>query len=170
MFNDYQKQALKTAIKLELNYTLRGIAGETGEVLQKIWFTRTSTYDLEKELGDVFWYCAVSSWLLKEEGESYNFAKVCKSAKGSIFSLDDITRMLAVAALNLMEISKKIDRDGLTDTRKSAIIDVVGDMTYYLRYLINFYQLETSNVLNTNINKLADRKNRQKIQGDGDNR
>ena len=56
-FNYYQLKALETAInrngKNELFHLALGLAGETGEVMEKL------KEDLKKELGDVLWYLAV---------------------------------------------------------------------------------------------------------------
>jgi len=69
-FNDYQLEAVKTAIypsHLEIIYPSLGLAGETGEVCEKVKKvfrdkegvvsdeTRT---ELKKEIGDVLWYIA----------------------------------------------------------------------------------------------------------------
>ncbi|MBI4749311.1 MAG: nucleoside triphosphate pyrophosphohydrolase family protein [Acidobacteria bacterium] len=71
-FNEYQKQALKTAIYpnlgANLQYPTLGLCGETGEVAELV---KKSIRDeggevsperrekLIKELGDVLWYCAM---------------------------------------------------------------------------------------------------------------
>jgi NTP pyrophosphatase (non-canonical NTP hydrolase) len=72
-FNDYQKQALKTAGNnydplMAKTIWAMGIAGEAGEVVEK-WkkiiayqegkATKTDIAELAKEMGDVVWYIAV---------------------------------------------------------------------------------------------------------------
>ncbi|HSH55932.1 MAG TPA: nucleoside triphosphate pyrophosphohydrolase family protein [Candidatus Limnocylindrales bacterium] len=72
-FDEYQKQALTTAIAnpdplMDKTIWVMGIAGEAGEVLEK-WkkivayrggvITEADTAELAKELGDVVWYIAV---------------------------------------------------------------------------------------------------------------
>lgn len=172
MFDTYQKNALKTALlPNDLTYNLEGLADEIKEILQKLWFTRTSIHDLEKEIGDAFWFCAVSAYILKDPDEEYNFAKICRSASGSIFSWEDITKMLSIAGLAQVGRHSKIIRDGdLTGDKKADILDIIGDITYYLRYLINYYKLETKDVLDKNIYKLQNRKLKNTLHGDGDNR
>lgn len=64
-FKEYEKQARKTAIytpEAAIIYPALGLAGETGEVVEKIkkW-VRDGTLDKEsvaKEMGDVLWYLA----------------------------------------------------------------------------------------------------------------
>ncbi|HWA51634.1 MAG TPA: nucleoside triphosphate pyrophosphohydrolase family protein [Patescibacteria group bacterium] len=68
-FDDYQKFTKKTAIypKIGKNfvYPALGLAGETGEVLEKIKklfrdnngkLTKENNEELKKELGDILWY------------------------------------------------------------------------------------------------------------------
>ncbi|HJP96694.1 MAG TPA: nucleoside triphosphate pyrophosphohydrolase family protein [Candidatus Saccharimonadales bacterium] len=72
-FNDYQQQALTTAVhhdnpQMDKSIFAMGIAGEAGEVIEK-WkkivayrdgvVTDEDKQELSKELGDVLWYIAV---------------------------------------------------------------------------------------------------------------
>lgn len=67
-FNEYQKQALSTAIYPEgFSYPALGLAGETGEVCEKIKkiirdkqgiITFPDRREIMLELGDVLWYIA----------------------------------------------------------------------------------------------------------------
>jgi len=70
-FNLYQKQARKTAIYPNLGnnfvYPTLGLAGEAGEVAEKIkkvlrdknsLIDKNTRLELKKELGDVLWYLA----------------------------------------------------------------------------------------------------------------
>ncbi|MDB5164516.1 MAG: hypothetical protein JWL89_142 [Candidatus Saccharibacteria bacterium] len=73
-FDEYQKQAIKTAVKsyddphLQNSIWVMGIAGEAGEIVEK-WkkaiayrqgeFTPEQHDDFVKEFGDVIWYIAV---------------------------------------------------------------------------------------------------------------
>jgi NTP pyrophosphatase (non-canonical NTP hydrolase) len=69
-FNEYQKNALSTAIYpkgLSVPYCALGLAGEAGEVANKVKkiirdqnndITTENVEDLKGEIGDVLWYCA----------------------------------------------------------------------------------------------------------------
>lgn len=69
-FNEYQSRAAKTAIYPEhigLAYTALGLAGEAGEVADKVkkvyrdndgMIDHATRYELVKEIGDVLWYVA----------------------------------------------------------------------------------------------------------------
>jgi NTP pyrophosphatase (non-canonical NTP hydrolase) len=72
-FNEYQKQALTTAVlsgnkMLDICHWSLGLAGESGEVAEKIKKiirdqnsdpSAIDKDDIKKELGDVLWYIAV---------------------------------------------------------------------------------------------------------------
>jgi NTP pyrophosphatase (non-canonical NTP hydrolase) len=74
--NDYQKEALKTAIfkeKDNITYPVLGITGEAGEVAEKVKkilrdqdgvMTKKNKEELAFELGDVLWYIAIFSHVL----------------------------------------------------------------------------------------------------------
>jgi len=70
-FNEYQRQALTTAkypnVGNNYIYPLLGLAGESGEVFEKVKkvqrdadgvFTPEKLAEIKKEIGDVFWYLA----------------------------------------------------------------------------------------------------------------
>ena len=64
--NDYQIQANETAIYPEgLNYPILGLAGEAGEVANKVKkMIRDNNFDrqgIAAEIGDVLWYLAALS-------------------------------------------------------------------------------------------------------------
>lgn len=70
-FNDYQKEALKTAIyPMSIIYSTLAMNGEAGEVAEKVKkvlrdkdgnFDYLSKEAIAKEVGDVLWYCAAIS-------------------------------------------------------------------------------------------------------------
>lgn len=72
-FNEYQKSALKTAIYpnigRNLNYTVVGLCGETGELANKLGktirdsggrVTEEAREGMIKELGDILWFLSAS--------------------------------------------------------------------------------------------------------------
>lgn len=97
-FNNYQEAAYKTAIypqELKILYPVIGLAGETGEVAEKIKkvlrdnngiFSEEKKMEIAKELGDVLWYL---SSIATDMG----------------YSLDEIARM------NLQKISARKEND-----------------------------------------------------------
>lgn len=68
---------------------------------------------------------------------------------------------------------KKIGRDKnseLTDNYKQAIMEEMGDVLWYLAILADELGIGFSTVADENVKKLASRKNRNTLHGDGDNR
>jgi NTP pyrophosphatase (non-canonical NTP hydrolase) len=91
-FDDYQIQALKTAVYPKqgenIFYPTIGLAGEVGELANKVKKLMRGDYDLRDskdaisaELGDVLWYCAaIASELNISLGAiaQYNLFKLAK--------------------------------------------------------------------------------------------
>jgi NTP pyrophosphatase (non-canonical NTP hydrolase) len=64
-FDDYQQESIKFRLDAadSLEYTVLGLSSEAGEIAGKVKkYLRgdgpLNTNDLQKELGDVLWYCA----------------------------------------------------------------------------------------------------------------
>lgn len=89
--NEYQKQALTTAMypeRFRIIYPALGMTGEAGEVADKVkkvirdnnaTFSNEINKEIAKEIGDVLWYCATLAndlgLTLEEVGET-NIAKL----------------------------------------------------------------------------------------------
>lgn len=79
-FNEYQEKAGLTAIYPNpIVYPVLGLAGEAGEVAEKVKkvlrdcngvFSEEKKLEIAKELGDVLWYL---SQIAKDLGVSFNF-------------------------------------------------------------------------------------------------
>ena len=108
-FNEYQALAARTAFadgedkKYTLMYLCMGIAGESGEVIEKMKkvirndhgvVSEEKRQDLKKEIGDVFWYLSELSRALNlslDEVASANIAKLAdRAARGVIKSEGDV--------------------------------------------------------------------------------
>ena len=98
-FSDYQRLALTTAkypnVGSNYVYPLFGLAGESGEIFEKVKkvqrdndgvFTEEKKLELKKEIGDTFWYLAA----------------LCSEFK---FDMGD------VATLNLQKLFSRRERD-----------------------------------------------------------
>lgn len=72
----------------------------------------------------------------------------------------------------LCEKEKKYHRDGVEDVEafRKAIEKEFGDALFYFAKKANFYDMRLSDILNTNVEKLTSRKERDLIQGSGDDR
>ena len=84
------------------------------------------------------------------------------------FRLVENTLGLVGEAGEVAEKIKKYFRD--EDYSKEDIVKELGDVLFYVTALANHIGSDLQTVMNTNISKLQDRLNRNKIQGSGDNR
>lgn len=68
---------------------------------------------------------------------------------------------------------KKIIRDKngeLSEEDKNEIIKELGDVLWYISIIAKYMDVALEDVATTNIEKLTDRKSRNKLSGSGDNR
>lgn len=73
----------------------------------------------------------------------------------------------------LMEKIKKLfrDKNGVIDAEfKEVVKKEMGDIQWYQSRLADWFGIEFNDVAETNIRKLASRKERGKLHGDGDDR
>jgi NTP pyrophosphatase (non-canonical NTP hydrolase) len=144
--------------KTRMICSLFGLLGELDELEDKI-VNMESTELIIKELGDVFWYLALLSHCLEtvptDAYVNYNIAT----------PISEVAKM--------QEIYKKAIRDNdgvLTSIQKDKLRDHVNVLYSLLLYTINKLKLNLSDVLNTNLEKLRSRKERNVISGSGDER
>ena len=85
--NQYQRKAVDTAIfpeEVALSYLTLGLAGEAGEVankIKKVLRDGRSTDGIAAELGDVLWYIAVLAHHLGEDLNTIAGANLYKLSK-----------------------------------------------------------------------------------------
>lgn len=80
---------------------------------------------------------------------------------------------LAGEAGEVAEQVKKAIRDDqgrITESRRAALKKELGDVLWYVAALCSELDLDMADVAQTNLDKLASRKERGVIQGDGDDR
>ena len=73
----------------------------------------------------------------------------------------------------VLELTKKLMRDCggvMDDERKEKVKKELGDVLWYIAACASEWCLDLQDIAETNINKLKSRQERDKIQGDGDNR
>lgn len=186
--NGYQSAAMSTALAASLNtaYMAYGLVNEIGELQEKLISESTgtvSTEDTLKELGDVLWYIAgvshIRGWKLSEvmTGVVTDITVSEYEAKESAKSSDYDSRKdsnvilsigLTVAAGNLCGALKKEIRDNAhkPDVEKEALRKIFKISTVLAKKLGSTLE----HVATANIAKLASRKARGVIGGNGDNR
>lgn len=196
--NEYQQQAQKTAIypscsdfHNELYYPGMGFIDEIGEVLQVIldaqqigWFSSGHRDSLKKEAGDVLWY---ASALCNEINATLSFVMVAddfstfeewdewyvESEGRSLITPNNYLGYLAKETMPLAGIIKKVyrDHDGRLDSySKLRITMLIRRVMAALGALLASLDIKMNDAAQANLDKLFDRKERGKLQGDGDNR
>lgn len=195
-FDEYQQAALTTAIYPNqggnLVYPALGLAGESGEICEKIGNGLVTDNDrkaLAKELGDVLWYVAITA---NELGVSMSKVALmnccqqtdisayqeCLSVTGGYLSVvggphRSTALSLASSAGAVCDRVKKMFRDDdskLTRTRRIMILADLGSVLRYVSMLATELGESLGRIAKMNIEKLADREIRGTIAGDGDNR
>ena len=167
---EYQQQALTTAIyplKRELEYTAFGLLSELGELVE----ARTAgDPDLIKgELGDNYWYCAALADAIKWPLQS---VYVFTSTSRPVAPLNSMDALMVLGGLIAGHIKKSIrDDDGFMDLkREKLIVACLSKYMHHLEFIAEDYGHTVNALLNANLNKLADRKQRGVLKGSGDHR
>lgn len=182
-WDEYQQQALTTAIyplSRELDYTILGLCSEVGEIgeaydaweIDDMGEEAPATYlNLLSEIGDNFWYCAAVADALKLP---LSFVANATSPDGPAFlSTDAHIRAITTEVSKLAGILKKSIRDNdgfLSDAAQTKIVEHLSRTLWLLDRLCRRFGTSHTAVMNKNLNKLADRKQRGVLQGSGDNR
>ena len=185
-FDEYQKAALTTAMYPNqgdnLTYPALGLAGESGEICEKVKDDGSETEEeraaLAKELGDVLWYVAMMA-----EELDISLSQITGSGGADIdeyqrFNLGqgvlaNSSRRLAGQSGKVCDKVKKMYRDDgskLTEARRGAIANELGGVLRCIATVACDLHANLSRVAEMNIEKLASRKRRGTITGDGDNR
>jgi NTP pyrophosphatase (non-canonical NTP hydrolase) len=92
------------------------------------------------------------------------------AGRGSLAALSYVSLGLAGEAGEIANKIKKLLRDGDTPEKRKAISKEIGDCQWYLSQLCTELDTPLDYVASQNIDKLADRKERGVIQGNGDTR
>ena len=195
-FNEYQRMALTTAMYPDrgnnLTYPVLGLGGESGEICEKIrgkLRTDSERKALAKELGDILWYTAlVADELGVNLSQAAPFGidtRLSPTPRGidayqesrrrlsTKTDLVDIALSLAGAAGGVCDRVKKMSRDDggtLTDARRAAILGDLGGVLRCVAAMATELGESLEWIAEMNVEKLASRKRRGTITGDGDDR
>lgn len=174
--DDYQRAALSTAIyppAKGLEYTALGLCGEVGEMASKVraWdFARPADReDALGELGDVCWYLATHA---HELGSTLSALSAAATAPATPpLSSADLVLQMAAAAGEIANKTKKVIRDN----RPVASVAEpncaqLAQLLAAARAFAPRFGSTLEAVCAANAAKLASRKERGKIGGDGDKR
>jgi len=153
LFVDFLEPVLKTwGGENEKERALLGIFEETGELIGKfkkqLRGDKVSDLDIKKEIGDLLYYLRIFAELEKIEivDHNVNYSKFSKDFFLKRFSLDYFYLF--------------------TDDKKTPFNSILS-LTFELISLLKY---DLSEILEINQKKLSDRKKRNVIKGNGDNR
>lgn len=175
LLNDYQTQARTTATyRTPFMYPALGLAGETGKLIDKTE-DGSSHGAIQGELGDVLWYVSNVAW---DAGLTLTDVVGCDpssafAAMAALPTPDDWVKDLAVAVGKVCEVVKKTDRDDagvLTEERQEKVKLALRSVLFLLQDMTIECDTTLTDVAKANLDKLASRKERGVLKGDGDNR
>lgn len=177
-FDTYIKKTRETAVypeDYERDYVIHGLVDELGELSQAIQegpeigskYTRAHVFQICKEMGDVMWYLARLCDHFNFDLRTDNI-KVAKKAMDTEYGEEKIQEAL-FAATEINGHQKKSVRDDANRRNHikgcaQQIINCLEEASHHL----GVFNLEL--VMKKNIDKLFDRKDRDVLHGDGDNR
>jgi hypothetical protein len=151
---DYQTASRTTALYPDrdnnLWYPTLGLIGEFYE-----WKLASDPLNRDKEAGDVAWYCAQ---ICAELGATLEAA----------IALVWVNPGESVVLMTLAEAVKKWHRDGAADEKREKILRCVGWI--WQQAVQRETEAETIVILQANLDKLFDRRDRGVLQGSGDDR
>ncbi len=173
--NDYQNEAVALAIYPGvLSYPALGLCGEMGELFEAI----RSVHNREnviKEIGDCLWYIANVA-----NDADLTLSKVCDNDVGftcldrhAYWTIEEAKTKLGVSVGAVAEAVKKTIRDNhgaLKRKKRKLIKHALYDTMSVLRCFAEEFDTTLEECAKANLEKLKSRRDRGKIQGDGDNR
>lgn len=170
---DYQIQSMSTAVypeELKLIYPAMGLAGEIGEVCNKLkkvfrdnhgTITPVGMVELAKEVGDCIWYvAAVATDAGLTLSELY-------TARSSNVTLVMIPLRLAVCVGRVTQIVSQAVEDPEGVRLLAQPLERIGNLLSQLCWMMG---TSLNQVAEMNRQKLLDRQARGTLQGSGDNR
>ena len=178
-WNKYQAEALTTAVyplERELDYTILGLCSEVAEVAELAYQLDEDTSipdwqaSMKSELGDVAWYAAAVADAL-----SVPLQQIADMRAATVEDTSALKALLALVAASgaLAGLLKKSIRDEgghLSATCEYRMKVEVERVLLLLAQLCRGHHLTLEGVTQANLNKLADRKQRDMLGGSGDRR
>ena len=183
--NKYQDAAVNTAIyprEVAIVYPALGLAGELGELIEKM---HKSDHGLVlKEVGDLLWYVANLANDLDSNLTELLTNIGCTATRFEqleLFALDvrgslqvgEPRDFIGIKVGAICELTKKLYRDDageLSDNRRVNILTALAWILVGICVLVSTFGVRLEPIAVHNLRKLASRKERGVIQGDGDTR
>jgi NTP pyrophosphatase (non-canonical NTP hydrolase) len=175
---DYQNLARTTALyKAYVNYPLLGLAGETGEIAEKVKkilrdkegiVSEEDKLELKKELGDVLWYLSNLSYDLSVDLSLVARRQYFEERGNPYDYLPDNVFHLYRCAGRLVEYVYQTTENDTFEIEKYK--GLAFHVFYAICELAMSLGLKMEDVAQANLDKLKSRQERGVLQGSGDNR
>lgn len=179
--DQYQQRALSTArypgVGSNPLYPIFGLAGETGEMLEKI-NEYAPEGEVAKEGGDACWYLATLAHemglTLSDLLQVTEWDELHKAPSPDLYGRHS-SIALAASYSRLCEHGKKMMRDDegqLTDKRRTVILQELRTkfIPLFADHVVAYTGRGLGELADANIEKLSGRAERGTLHGDGDNR
>ena len=194
MFDDYSKMiATFDQSGLEsygrgstpLWYYMLGLAGETGEFVEKAmefslgsWVGAESLRGMGMELGDVLWYAIRGFYKVGVHPTKilmdFNFDQYQEHVGVPSHSVTHYSQALAAKVGRTVDKVKKYYRNGQTDQftfeQELELARMLGEVVRAIAFCASSLGLRLSDIAAWNVEKLADRTRRNVVRSEGDNR
>lgn len=181
---EYQEKALGTALPgaLSLNYLAPGIAGETGELHEKLYYFNAgmdvSIDDVAHEVADHLWFVALITHMLEIDPDSLIPGDLQLANAAAIFTSVQYTTAILASDLSIhvgnvaSAIAKAVrDDDGeLSEKRLKQVSESLTLVLMDLLMLGAHLDKTLEDLMEMNLDKLYGRKERGVLGGDGDKR
>lgn len=181
--DEYQRQAVETAVypgEWRVTYPALSLAGEAGEVAEKVLLNSHDSKGISKEIGGVLWYCAALARDLDISLGSIVFVDTFSEHQGVVQGLIYETQppcpVRSAAALcmhtgKLANQYKKVIRgDASLADKKPKIVNALTRTINSCAYVAIACGFDLGEAAQANLDELRSRQERGTIKGDGDNR
>lgn len=182
--HEYQEQAVETAIYPSdqlVTYPALSLAGEAGEVAEKVLLDLQDTEGIAKEVGGTLWYCAA---LARDLGVTLDeivlsgasFDEFQTVIENLIYDTQPPCPVRTATALCVKtghianQVKKTIRGDATVDEKKDKIVGHLRATVIGCAYLACACGFSLGDAAQGNLDELRSRQERGTLMGDGDNR
>lgn len=166
-------------------YYMLGLAGETGEFVEKAmefslgaWHGAESLRELGKELGDVLWYAIRAFYKIGVKPYDYLLSATFDNYQDHVgvpsHSVTHYSQALTAKVGRTVDRVKKYYRNGQTDVltfeQELELARMIGEVVRAIAFAASSLGIKLSDVAAWNVEKLADRTRRNVVRSEGDNR
>lgn len=173
-YKEYEKKAITTKAyheKVAIPYVVLGLCGELGETYEKLNQDNLENQlnEISKEIGDQLWYLAsIRVELALPLEDDWNWTE--KEKPSSLELPSEVGKIAEQVKKWLRDDWKDGETNTFPEKRKTVVLSAWKNIWKYLNGLADSLGLDIEEIAIQNNEKLASRKQRNVINGEGDNR